>query len=89
MTGVLRTDFAATERPVAFLEGAVPEARAGLGQIAALGKSAVAVGDTVTIGDVAVQAKLATELRVLALGAPPRLRRTEPRLYRPTCRVPG
>ena len=66
LTGVLRTDFAATERPVAFLEGAVPEARAGLGQIAALGKSAVAVGDTVTIGDVAVQAKLATELRVLA-----------------------
>ena len=66
LTRVLRTDLALKDRPIAFLEKIVPEVRLELKQLQSSSRAAVATDGVVTIGTLAAQAKLASELRVLA-----------------------
>lgn len=65
---MLRTEFAETSRPIAFLDQALPEARRGLADIQALAAAAfpVSPGRPVTLAALNLQAPLAARLRVLA-----------------------
>ena len=65
---MLRTDFVAQQRPIAYLENALPEAGAEIEAMRALMAAAVPTGQgsAVSIGALHTQAMLAAKIRVLA-----------------------
>ena len=66
LTRVLKTDFARQERPIAFLERLMPDAKTALATMKAARHAAVGSSDAISIDQLQGQADLAVQLRVLA-----------------------